>query len=95
MAEEKTKLLNTARQQVQAQTTVELQDLRNQLAERDKKLSVAQEEELSLRKQQRELEAAKGALELEAARTLDSELTKIPKRLAKPPPKPSDSMNLR
>jgi hypothetical protein len=77
LAEEKAKLIAAARQQAQGQISVEIQDLRHQLAEREQKLVEAQQAELALRKQQRELAAQKQALELEVARQIDRERAAI------------------
>ncbi|MFO1498744.1 MAG: DUF2130 domain-containing protein [Verrucomicrobiota bacterium] len=75
--EEKVKLLATARQQVQGQFAAEVRDLRNQLSEQHKRLSEAQEAELSLRRKQRVLEEQKQALELDVTRKLDEERGQI------------------
>lgn len=77
VAEQSSKLLANARQEVQGQLSAEMQDLRNQLAERDKRLTETQQAELTLRKKQRELEQEKESLELEVARKLDEERGKI------------------
>ncbi|MCI0536085.1 MAG: DUF2130 domain-containing protein, partial [Verrucomicrobiales bacterium] len=77
VAEEKVKLLAAARQQVQSQLSLEMQDLRSQLTDRTQKLEQAQASELKLRKQQVALEERQQALELEVARTLDEERGKI------------------
>jgi hypothetical protein len=56
---------------------LELQDLRNQLREKDQKLADTNRAELELRKKQRELESRQQVLELEVARKIDEERESI------------------
>jgi len=77
VATEREKLQAEAREQAKAGISVEMQNLRNQLADQQKKLTDAQQAELDLRKNQRELESRTKDLELEVARKLDEERNKI------------------
>ena len=56
---------------------IEIEDLKNQLNEKDKKVKKAEKAELDLRKRERELEDKMESLELETARTIDKERKKI------------------
>lgn len=72
--QEKVKELESdARRQAAEAITVEMQDLRDQLDGKAKKLAAAEENELKLRKAQRELEEKRKSQELEIARKLDAE----------------------
>lgn len=71
-----------AREEAKRNLTVELQDLRSQLTDRQQKLADAQKTELELRKQQRQVEEKAQALELEVARKLDAEREAIRKQAA-------------
>lgn len=62
---------------------VELQDLKNQIGEKDEKIKQAQEQELELRKKSRELEDKQKNYEIEMARKLDEERNKIKLEAAK------------
>jgi hypothetical protein len=73
----KAKLLADARQRAQDQLAVELQDLRQQLAERKQKLEQAQAAELDLRREKRELAERNETLELEVAQKVDQECGRI------------------
>jgi len=73
----KAKILAEAQRQVQDQLAVEMEDLRAQVSERNRKLQQAQAAELTLRQQQRELEDQRQALDLEIARKLDAERGKL------------------
>jgi hypothetical protein len=57
--------------------SVELEDLRRQSAEKDKKLAEAQKAELELRSRARALEEKERTTELEIARRVDQESTKV------------------
>lgn len=74
---ERRKLTEQAQQQARAGLSVEMDDLKNQLAARATKLEEAQRNELILRQQQRELEDRTKNLELEVARKLDEERAKL------------------
>ena len=80
LAAERKTLQAEAREEAKLNLTVEMQDLRSQLADRQKKLADAQSAELELRKQQREVEERAQALELEVARKLDAERKAIRKQ---------------
>jgi len=56
---------------------IEIKDLREMLAERDKKLIESQKAELELRRKQRELEEKEKTIELEMMRKVDEERRKI------------------
>lgn len=56
---------------------LELEDLKGQISEKDRKLKEGQKAELELRRKTRELEEKKEALDLEIARKLDAEKEKI------------------
>ncbi len=75
--EEKAKIQAQAEQKAGEKLKVELEDLRNQVVEKNQKISEAQELELKLRKQQRELEEGKKALEVDVARKLAEEKEKV------------------
>lgn len=77
LAAERTKLQAEAKEQTKQQLKVEMQDLRDQIDEGQKKLVESQKAELVLRKQQRELETRTKDLELEVSRKLDAEREKI------------------
>jgi hypothetical protein len=74
---ERKRLKFEAQEQAKQELKVEIQDLRNQLGDGEKKLKESQNAELELRKQQRELEQRAKELELEVARKLDAEREKI------------------
>jgi len=77
LAAEMARLSKTALEKARGEVSLEIADLREQAAEKGRKLKEAQEAELRLRKEKRELEEAKKAFELDAARTLDAERGKI------------------
>lgn len=74
---ERRKLTEQAQQQARAGLSVEMEDLKHQLAARAAKLEEAQRNELVLRQQQRELVDRTKNLELEVARKLDEERAKL------------------
>lgn len=74
---ERRKLTEEAQKQARAGFTLEMDDLKTQLAARAAKLEEAQRNELVLRQQQRELEDRTKNLELEVARKLDEERAKL------------------
>ncbi|MEW6215586.1 MAG: DUF2130 domain-containing protein, partial [Nitrospirota bacterium] len=74
---ERTKLLEEARKEVKTALEVDLRDLKEQIAEKDKRLEEAHKAELSFRKKMRELEEQKKSIELEVARKIDAEKEKI------------------
>lgn len=77
LAAERKKLQAEAQEQAKKGLKVEIQELRDQLDEGQRKLVESQKAELLLRKQQRELETRAKELELEVARKLDAEREKI------------------
>lgn len=80
LVSERKKLQAEAHEEAKQVLAVEIQDLRNQLADRQKKLNEAQSAELELRKRQRELEDRAKEMELEVARKLDAERENIRKQ---------------
>ena len=77
LALERKKLTEQAQMQAREGLSLEMQDLKTQLAERAKKLEEAQRNELVLRTQQREVEERARNLELEITRKLDEERAKL------------------
>ena len=77
VVEERAKVEAEARKKAAEAVNVEVADLRNQVAEKEKALGVAQKNELEIRKKQRELEAEKKNLELEVERRMDAERKKV------------------
>lgn len=76
-AEEKKLVEDNTKKNVEETYNKEINDLREQICEKDKKLQESQDVELELRKKQRVLEEKERTLELEVARQLDSERQKI------------------
>jgi hypothetical protein len=70
---EKAKLKSDLQKELYEQSGIELAALKDQLADKDKKLSEFRETELKLRKEKSDLEEARKGLELEVARRLDAE----------------------
>jgi hypothetical protein len=77
LAKERLKLKSEAEQTAKESVSVELKDLEQQVAEKNKQLEKSKSEELELRKKQRELEDKTRDLNLEIERTLDAERNKI------------------
>lgn len=75
--EERGKIREEAAAKALGEHRIELDDLKAQLEERTKKLGVAQQQELALRKQQRELEERERSMNLELERRLDEERVKV------------------
>jgi len=75
--EQKTKLEEQVKKQVEDNLAFELNDLKSQVQETSKKLKIAEEQELELRKRERELTQREQATKLELARTLAEEQNKI------------------
>jgi len=71
------RLKQEAKKEAETALSLELKDLREQNAEKNKKLEEAQKAELELRKKTRELEEQKKSMELEVARKIDEERNKI------------------
>lgn len=72
-----------AEQKAKGSLAVEIQDLRNQLAEAAKARDAAQTAELEARKRARELDERARNLDLEAARKIDAERSKIEQEAAR------------
>ncbi len=70
LAAERATIQVEANEEAKGRLTVEMQDLRNQLADRQKKLVESQAAELQLRQQQRDVENRAAQLDLEIARKL-------------------------
>jgi hypothetical protein len=77
VAAERSKIAVAALAEAKLSLSVETQDLRDRLAERQKQLQAAQKTELDLRKREIALQSRAEALELEVARKLDEERGKI------------------
>jgi len=71
------KLIKDAEQKARNAISLELNDLKEQISEKDVRLKTAQEAELELRKQQRTLEEDKKNFELDMTRRMDEERVKI------------------
>jgi hypothetical protein len=71
------KIQQLAEEKAKGSLAVEVQDLKNQLAEAARERDVAQQAELQARKRARELDERARNLDLEAARTIDAERQKI------------------
>jgi hypothetical protein len=77
LATERSKLGAAALAEAKISLGVEMQDLRDRLAERQAQLEEAQKAELALRKRESALQSRADALELEVARKLNEERAKI------------------
>jgi len=77
LAAEIKKAEQLAQEKAKASLTLELQDLKNQLAEAAKERDAAQQAELEARKRARKLDERAKNLDLEAARKIDAERNKI------------------
>jgi hypothetical protein len=71
------KLLKDAQEHARQAVSLEIEDLKRQAAEKDRKLSALQKTELELRKQARELEDREKTLDLELQRKLSEERERI------------------
>jgi len=76
-ATEMKQIESNTKKKAEAAFGLEVRDLKEQIAEKEKKLKESQDVELDLRKRQRLLEEKEQALKLEVARQLDSERQKI------------------
>lgn len=74
---ERKRIEEQAKKKAQDTLTVEMTALKEELAEKDRKLAQSQETELGLRKRQRELEEGERSLKLEVVRQVDAERQKI------------------
>lgn len=73
------KLKQEARKEAETALFLELKDMQEQSAEKDKRLEEARKAELELRKKTRDMEEQKKSLDLELARRIDEEREKIKK----------------
>lgn len=80
---ERQALKTQVRQDVAKTLSIEMEDLKNQLGERDKKIALFNKMELDLRKKMREVESTKENLELELNRKLDAEREKLKEAITK------------
>lgn len=80
---ERTKLEEELKEKATKAAALEVQDLKNQVLEKDEKLKKAEQTELELRKRERALEERSKTLDLEAERKLDEEKKKIEEDVAK------------
>jgi hypothetical protein len=83
LAEEEQRIKAETAREVREAVSLEMKDLREQAAEKDRKLAEAGEAELELRKQKRELEEKSKTLELEVARKIDAERAAIQEETAR------------
>ena len=83
LSEEREKIKSETTKEVRDVLSVEISDLKEQAAEKDRRLVEAEKAELLLRKEKRELEEKGKRLELEVARRIDAERTKIQEDTAK------------
>jgi len=79
----KEQIAKTALVKAREELSVELRELRETTAEKDKKLRAAEDNELQLRKEKRELEDSKRTLELEVTRKIDEQREYIREEAAK------------
>lgn len=77
LAAEKTRVFQEAEKRAKEGLEVTLKDLREENAEKDRKLNEARLNELEFRKKARELEERQKSIDLEIARKIDSEKEKI------------------
>jgi len=77
LREEIARVRTEAEKKAEDRLKLELTDLKDQITQKDKRLSEAQEAELQLRKKTRELEERQAAFELEVTRKMDAEREKI------------------
>ena len=74
---QKAKISKEAMDKARAEVSLELKDLTANAEDTERKLLVAEANELQLRKEKRDLEAAKKALDLEVTRKIDAERERI------------------
>jgi len=83
LAEERERVKAEAVKTARDAAALEIRDLKDQAADKDRRLADAAEAELELRKQKRELEEKSKTLELEVARKVDAERAVIQEETAK------------
>ncbi|MFA5117793.1 MAG: DUF2130 domain-containing protein [Candidatus Omnitrophota bacterium] len=81
-SEEKKFIESAVKKEIQEQQSMEINDLRNQIVEKSKRLEKAELLELDFRKKQRELEEKEKAFELEFSRQLDAKRQEISEKVA-------------
>jgi hypothetical protein len=81
--EERRNIQEKTKNEARNEFKVELTDLKNQISEKEKKISDYRTMELELRKQRRELESAKEDFEIKLTRKIDEEREKIKEQTAK------------
>jgi hypothetical protein len=77
LSEESERIKSEAAKEVRNELSIQIKELRDQTADKDRKLAEAEETELTLRKEKRELEDKGKKLEIEIARRIDAERAKI------------------
>jgi hypothetical protein len=77
LSTQKVKLSKDALEKARAEISLELKDLAADAAEKDRKLKVAEANELQLRKEKRDLEQEKKSLDLEVARRIGDECGRV------------------
>ncbi len=77
LEQDRIRIQQAARKEAEESLSVELRDLRSQLAEKSERLKRAEEQELQLRKKQRELEEREQELNLELDKRLAEQKKKI------------------
>lgn len=82
MGEEKQLIIAETKKSIHDAVSVEIADLKERAAEKERKLAEAEKMELELRKQKRELEEKSKTLELDVARKIDAEREKIQEETA-------------
>ena len=80
---EKKSIAEKLRKELEEAQKIEIFDIKNQLAEKTKKLEKAEQQELELRRKQRELEEKEKTMELEIIRKIDDEKQKIIEKFSK------------
>jgi hypothetical protein len=80
---ERAKLEKELREKAKEAAALEVQDLKNQVSEKDEKLKKAEQTELELRKRERALEERSKTLDLEAERKLGEEKKKMEEEISK------------
>lgn len=77
------KIEKKIREEIESERSLELQDLKKTLQEKEEKINDLRDKELEIREEKRKLEDAKRDLELETQRKLDEEKRKIEEETAK------------
>ncbi len=77
LAQERTKLAGELRKEITEKTAVEMQGLKEQLGDKDRRIAEFRDIELKLRREKTALEEARKGLELDVARRIDDERKRI------------------